>query len=44
MHAGQRHAFLCQYKFGFTKEGRIIAMDNKLYSNAGNRWGLGLFF
>ncbi|KAJ9512823.1 hypothetical protein QJQ45_029028 [Haematococcus lacustris] len=37
---GQRHAFMCQYKVGHTSEGRITALDYKLYNNAGNSWDL----
>ncbi|GFH18707.1 uncharacterized protein HaLaN_15555 [Haematococcus lacustris] len=37
---GQRHAFMCRYKVGHTSEGRITALDYKLYNNAGNSWDL----
>ncbi|CAD7700908.1 unnamed protein product [Ostreobium quekettii] len=33
---GQRHAFIAKYRVGFNKDGRIIAVDLKCYSNAGN--------
>ncbi|XP_076810087.1 xanthine dehydrogenase/oxidase-like [Clavelina lepadiformis] len=33
---GQRHAFLSKYKVGFNKEGKILALENDLYSNCGN--------
>ncbi|KAK9866817.1 hypothetical protein WJX84_005780, partial [Apatococcus fuscideae] len=32
---GHRHAFLIKYKVGFTREGKILAMDVNLYNNAG---------
>ncbi|GMH39295.1 hypothetical protein BSKO_07193 [Bryopsis sp. KO-2023] len=33
---GHRHAFLSKYKVGFNSDGKIVAADVKLYSNAGN--------
>eukprot|EP00850_Spirogloea_muscicola_P006424 SM000030S11433 [mRNA] locus=s30:612063:618646:- [translate_table: standard] len=33
---GTRHPFLAKYKVGFTKEGRLLALDLQLYANAGN--------
>lgn len=33
---GQRHAFMGRYRVGFTREGRLQALDLHLYSNAGN--------
>ncbi|BFZ07584.1 hypothetical protein BsWGS_10623 [Bradybaena similaris] len=33
---GNRHPFLGKYKVGFTPEGKILALDLELYSNAGN--------
>ncbi|XP_047119344.1 xanthine dehydrogenase [Schistocerca piceifrons] len=33
--SGQRHPFYAKYKAGFTKEGKIIAFDVQLFSNAG---------
>ncbi|KAL5482077.1 hypothetical protein EMCRGX_G022358 [Ephydatia muelleri] len=33
---GGRHPFLGQYKVGFTNDGKITALDLKLYSNGGN--------
>eukprot|EP00471_Norrisiella_sphaerica_P001901 CAMPEP_0184479358 /NCGR_PEP_ID=MMETSP0113_2-20130426/1113_1 /TAXON_ID=91329 /ORGANISM="Norrisiella sphaerica, Strain BC52" /LENGTH=1363 /DNA_ID=CAMNT_0026857421 /DNA_START=21 /DNA_END=4112 /DNA_ORIENTATION=- len=38
--SGQRHAFVGKYKVGFTKEGKLTALDVQLYSNAG--WCLDL--
>ena len=35
MSSGGRHPFLGQYKVGFTSEGRITALNLKLYSNGG---------
>ncbi|PSC76668.1 Xanthine dehydrogenase [Micractinium conductrix] len=32
---GQRHAFMGRYKVGFTREGRLQALDLQLYCNAG---------
>lgn len=32
---GGRHPFLGRYKVGFTSEGRITALDMKIYSNGG---------
>ncbi|KAK3093911.1 hypothetical protein FSP39_021700 [Pinctada imbricata] len=34
--SGTRHPFFAKYKVGFTKEGKILAMDCDLYSNCGN--------
>jgi xanthine dehydrogenase/oxidase len=33
---GQRHAFLGKYKVGYSADGKILALDMKLYCNAGN--------
>lgn len=33
---GTRHPFLAKYKVGFTANGKIKALDVKMYSNAGN--------
>jgi xanthine dehydrogenase/oxidase len=33
---GARHAFLGKYKVGYSREGKILALDMKLYNNAGN--------
>eukprot|EP00040_Diaphanoeca_grandis_P018555 m.97622 g.97622 ORF g.97622 m.97622 type:complete len:1296 (+) comp26995_c0_seq1:59-3946(+) len=33
---GGRHPFLAKYKVGFTKDGRVLALDIQMYSNAGN--------
>eukprot|EP00897_Mesotaenium_endlicherianum_P009776 jgi/Mesen1/8827/ME000053S08233 len=33
---GQRHPFLGIYKVGFTREGRVLALDLALYNNGGN--------
>ena len=33
---GHRHAFYGKYKVGFNDEGKILAVDLKLYSNGGN--------
>ncbi|KAL3701831.1 hypothetical protein R1sor_019853 [Riccia sorocarpa] len=33
---GQRHAFLGKYKVGFTKEGKVLALDLELFNNGGN--------
>jgi len=33
--SGQRHAFIGKYKVGFTKDGKLTALDVRLYSNAG---------
>ena len=35
MTSGGRHPFLGLYKVGFTSQGRITALDLKLYSNGG---------
>ena len=32
---GGRHPFLAKYKVGFNKDGRFVAADTGLYSNAG---------
>jgi xanthine dehydrogenase large subunit len=37
---GKRHGFLGQYQVAFTKEGKIIALDVKLYADGG--WSLDL--
>ena len=33
---GHRHAFMCRYKVGFSREGRVAALDATLYSNVAN--------
>ncbi|KAJ7517365.1 hypothetical protein O6H91_21G020900 [Diphasiastrum complanatum] len=33
---GERHAFLGKYKVGFSKEGKVLALDLKIYNNGGN--------
>lgn len=33
--SGQRHPFLCHWKVGVTKEGKILALDADVYANAG---------
>lgn len=38
--SGQRHPFLSRYKIGFTKEGKIVAVDITLYCNAGMSFDL----
>ncbi|KAK6188057.1 hypothetical protein SNE40_004321 [Patella caerulea] len=35
MMTGTRHPFMAKYKVGFTKEGKLSAIQVKLYSNAG---------
>jgi xanthine dehydrogenase/oxidase len=35
VYSGQRHPFLGIYKAGFTKEGKITALDIELYANGG---------
>ncbi|OWM69193.1 hypothetical protein CDL15_Pgr025380 [Punica granatum] len=42
MITGQRHSFLGKYKVGFTKEGRVLALDLEIYNNAGNSLDLSL--
>eukprot|EP00252_Welwitschia_mirabilis_P022734 TRINITY_DN6242_c0_g1_i4.p1 TRINITY_DN6242_c0_g1~~TRINITY_DN6242_c0_g1_i4.p1 ORF type:complete len:857 (-),score=218.91 TRINITY_DN6242_c0_g1_i4:256-2721(-) len=42
MITGQRHAFLGKYKVGFTKEGKILALDLEIYNNGGNTLDLSL--
>ncbi|KAK9811378.1 hypothetical protein WJX72_002855 [[Myrmecia] bisecta] len=37
---GHRHPFLGKYKVGFTKEGKIVALDTVMYCNAGNNLDL----
>lgn len=39
---GQRHSFLGKYKVGFTKEGKILALDLAIYNNGGNSLDLSL--
>ncbi|CAM6083475.1 unnamed protein product [Calypogeia fissa] len=36
MITGQRHAFLAKYKVGFTREGKVLALDVEMYNNGGN--------
>lgn len=33
--SGQRHPFLCRWKVGVSKEGKLLALDADLYCNAG---------
>ncbi|KAG8653082.1 xanthine dehydrogenase 1 isoform X4 [Manihot esculenta] len=42
MITGQRHSFLGKYKVGFTKEGKVLVLDLKIYNNAGNSLDLSL--
>ncbi|XP_002513485.2 xanthine dehydrogenase 1 [Ricinus communis] len=42
MITGQRHSFLGKYKVGFTNEGKVLALDLKIYNNAGNSLDLSL--
>ncbi|KAG1664511.1 hypothetical protein FOA52_007775 [Chlamydomonas sp. UWO 241] len=37
---GQRHAFMAKYKVGFTNEGKVKALDLRLFNNAGNSMDL----
>lgn len=39
---GKRHPFLIKYKAGFSREGKIIALDAELNSNAGNATDLSM--
>lgn len=34
--SGQRHPFLCRWKVGATKEGKLIAFDADVFANAGH--------
>lgn len=34
--SGQRHPFLCRWKVGVTKEGKLLAFDGDVYANAGH--------
>ncbi|KAH8697667.1 putative xanthine dehydrogenase HxA [Talaromyces proteolyticus] len=34
--SGQRHPFLCRWKVGVTKEGKILAFDADVFANAGH--------
>lgn len=34
--SGQRHPFLCYWKVGVSKEGKLLALDADVYSNGGN--------
>lgn len=36
MMTGQRHSFLGKYKVGFTYDGKVLALDLKIFNNAGN--------
>lgn len=40
MTSGYRHPFLGNYKVGFTKTGKIIALDLDLYADAGYSFDL----
>ncbi|KAH6767678.1 xanthine dehydrogenase 1 [Perilla frutescens var. hirtella] len=42
MITGQRHSFLGKYKVGFTKEGKILALDLQIFNNGGNSLDLSL--
>ncbi|KAH6770040.1 xanthine dehydrogenase 1 [Perilla frutescens var. hirtella] len=42
MITGQRHSFLGKYKVGFTKEGKILALDVEIFNNGGNSLDLSL--
>ncbi|KAK7402210.1 hypothetical protein VNO78_14292 [Psophocarpus tetragonolobus] len=42
MITGQRHSFLGKYKVGFTKEGKVLALDLEIYNNGGNSLDLSL--
>ncbi|XP_050220643.1 xanthine dehydrogenase 1-like isoform X2 [Mercurialis annua] len=42
MITGHRHSFLGKYKVGCTNEGKILALDLKIYNNAGNSLDLSL--
>ncbi|XP_057800195.1 xanthine dehydrogenase 1-like isoform X2 [Salvia miltiorrhiza] len=42
MITGQRHSFLGKYKVGFTKDGKILALDLKIFNNGGNSLDLSL--
>jgi xanthine dehydrogenase molybdopterin-binding subunit B len=35
--AGTRHPFLATYKVGFTKQGKVTALEVDLYNNAGGK-------
>jgi len=39
---GQRHPFKIEYKVGFTNEGRFIALDIRLWGNAGCSFDLSM--
>lgn len=34
--SGQRHPFLCRWKVGVSKEGKLLALDADIYCNAGS--------
>ncbi|KAL2215892.1 xanthine dehydrogenase [Thermoascus aurantiacus ATCC 26904] len=34
--SGQRHPFLCRWKVGVTKEGKLLALDADVYANGGH--------
>lgn len=34
--SGQRHPFLCNWKVGVTKEGKLLALDADVYANGGH--------
>ncbi|KAL1546681.1 xylitol dehydrogenase [Salvia divinorum] len=42
MITGQRHSFLGKYKVGFTKDGKILALDLEIFNNGGNSLDLSL--
>ncbi|KAK3004898.1 hypothetical protein RJ639_018720, partial [Escallonia herrerae] len=42
MISGQRHSFLGKYKVGFTNDGKVLALDLKIFNNAGNSLDLSL--
>ncbi|XP_065920484.1 xanthine dehydrogenase/oxidase-like isoform X2 [Dysidea avara] len=39
---GTRHPYLGRYKVGFNKDGKLLALDTRFYSNAGNSTDLSL--
>ncbi|KAJ5899695.1 hypothetical protein N7495_004439 [Penicillium taxi] len=34
--SGQRHPFMCRWKVGVTKEGKLLALDADIYANGGH--------
>ena len=41
-YSGNRHPYKGEYKIGFTKEGKLTALEMELYSNAGYSYDLSL--